>query len=235
MSQPKHFLLEQKHVKRNTIRDLILGGQDGLVNVLGIVFGVSAAGGATHIILAAGLAATFAEAVSMGAVNYTSTLSERDHYLKELSQERKEIELDPDEEREEVRALYRQRGFSGELLDKIVEQLTKDKESWAQTMMIEELRLEPIETKNIIGSSIIVGAATIGGSLIPLLPYFVSSSSQNIYSSLIVSALALFLVGFYQAKSYVGNPFIKGTQLLLIGIGAALIGFIVGKFFNATI
>ena len=57
-----------------SFHDLILGGQDGLVNVLGIILGLVAAGASAHIIIVAGLAAGFSEAVSMGGVAYTSAL-----------------------------------------------------------------------------------------------------------------------------------------------------------------
>jgi VIT1/CCC1 family predicted Fe2+/Mn2+ transporter len=60
---------------------VILGGQDGLVNMLGIVLGVVAAGGSTHNLIAAGLAAAITESISMGAVAYTSFGSDRDFYL----------------------------------------------------------------------------------------------------------------------------------------------------------
>src|SRR5438105_10500117 len=81
------------------LRDVILGGQDGLVNVLGIVLGLTAASASIRLIIAAGLAATFSESVSMGAVAYTSSLAERDYYLSESAREQREIEQLPDEER----------------------------------------------------------------------------------------------------------------------------------------
>lgn len=63
------------------LHDLILGGQDGLVNVLGVVLGVAAATASTRVVLIAGLAATFAESISMGAVAYTSAKAAREYYL----------------------------------------------------------------------------------------------------------------------------------------------------------
>jgi len=63
------------------LHDIILGGQDGLVNVLGIVLAVAAATASTRIVLISGLAATFAESISMGAVAYTSTKAAREYYL----------------------------------------------------------------------------------------------------------------------------------------------------------
>jgi len=80
------------------LRDIILGGQDGLVNVLGIVLGATAAGADPRILVAAALAATFAESLSMGAVAYTSRLAERDHYLSELQRELREIRECPEED-----------------------------------------------------------------------------------------------------------------------------------------
>ncbi len=67
-------LEELKH-RQLDLRDIILGGQDGLVNVLGIVLGVAAASGNSRIVLVAGLAATFAESFSMAAVAYTSSIA----------------------------------------------------------------------------------------------------------------------------------------------------------------
>jgi VIT1/CCC1 family predicted Fe2+/Mn2+ transporter len=54
------------------LHDLILGGQDGLVNTLGLALGAVAAGADTRLVVAAALAGAIAESVSMGAVAYTS-------------------------------------------------------------------------------------------------------------------------------------------------------------------
>lgn len=93
------------------MRDVILGGQDGLVNVLGIVLGVSAASQDNKILIAASMAAAFAEAVSMAAVAYTSTLAQIDHYQKEWETEKAEIKTDPREETEEIREIYQKKVF----------------------------------------------------------------------------------------------------------------------------
>src|SRR5574342_1046426 len=85
------------------LSDVILGGQDGLVNVLGVILGVAAATSDSRIVIAAGLAATFAESISMGAVAYTSKLAEHDHYRSEVERERREIREMPEAEAQEVR------------------------------------------------------------------------------------------------------------------------------------
>src|SRR3954468_11927429 len=92
---------KEKHRTNNSLRDVILGGQDGLVNMLGISLGVIAAGGSTHVLIVTGLAAAITESISMGAVAYTSFGSDRDFYLAERDRERREVASRPDEERQE--------------------------------------------------------------------------------------------------------------------------------------
>src|SRR6266705_1071092 len=90
----------EHHRKTNWLRDVILGGQDGLVNILGIELGVVAAGGSTAVLVTTGLAAAITESISMGAVAYTSSVSERDYYRAEQVREQREIETVPEEERQ---------------------------------------------------------------------------------------------------------------------------------------
>ena len=77
----------EAHRRGNWLRDVILGGQDGLVNILGIILGVIAGGGSDVVLLAAGFAAAITESISMGAVGYTSSVSERDYYESEKARE----------------------------------------------------------------------------------------------------------------------------------------------------
>src|SRR5437868_3644893 len=111
----------EKPRTNNSLRDVILGGQDGLVNMLGISLGVVAAGGSTHILIVTGLAAAITESISMGAVAYTSFGSDRDFYLAERDRERREVASRPDEERQEIREIYAAKGFKGQLLEEVVE------------------------------------------------------------------------------------------------------------------
>jgi hypothetical protein len=87
----------ERHRTTNWLRDVILGGQDGLVNILGIILGVIAADGSTTVLLVTGVAAAITESISMGAVGYTSSISERDYYEAERRRELEEIEATPDE------------------------------------------------------------------------------------------------------------------------------------------
>src|SRR5213080_4095315 len=89
----------EHHRHTNSLRDVILGGQDGLVNILGIILGVIAGDGSRAVLLAAGFAAAITESISMGAVGYTSSVSQRDYYQAERAREAVEIDTMPDAER----------------------------------------------------------------------------------------------------------------------------------------
>src|SRR3989442_8372786 len=103
----------KQHRTKNSLRDVILGGQDGLVNMLGIALGVVAARGSNHVLVVTGIAAAITESISMGAVAYTSFGSDRDFYAAEKETEQQEISSEPDEEREEIGEIYATKGFSG--------------------------------------------------------------------------------------------------------------------------
>src|SRR6266480_4118026 len=115
--------LAEKHAQPGLLSDFILGSQDGLVNVLGVILGVAVASRDITIILAGGLAATFAESISMGAVAYTSTLAWRGHYLAEVEREKEEMRTLPDLERQEVRDILERWDFHGVELDEMLEKI----------------------------------------------------------------------------------------------------------------
>src|SRR3989338_7519647 len=94
------------HGGGSILRQVILGGEDCLVNVLGVILGVAAATSDLRIIIIAGLAATFAESISMAAVAYTSSRAEQDYYAKMVEHEKDEIKNLPEVEREEIRLIY---------------------------------------------------------------------------------------------------------------------------------
>jgi len=228
----------EPHKVSSNLRDIILGGQDGLVNVLGIILGIAVASQDLRIILAGGLAATFAESISMAAVAYTSTKAEQSYYQSELEREKREIKEMPEIEKEEVREIYRRKGFSGKLLEEVVAKITSDETVWLEEMMRFELDLAPAETKNAFFSSFVVGTAAFIGSLIPLMPFFfirelALSISEAVWISLAVSAATLFVVGAYKAKTTVGDWKKSGLEITVIGIASALVGYAIGLFFRA--
>jgi VIT1/CCC1 family predicted Fe2+/Mn2+ transporter len=214
------------------LADVILGGQDGLVNTLGVILGVAAATADARIVIAAGLAATFAESISMGAVAYTSKLAEHDLYHSEREREHRHIHLAPDVEIEEIRDIYRKKGFEGETLEKIVDVITSNPDVWVNVMMSEEFQMSPPEKGKAFNSAVLVGFSALAGSLIPLFPFFFINVNLSIWISIVTAAVTLFSVGVYKARITVGKPFKSGMEMAIIGTVSALAGYVVGVIFK---
>ncbi len=132
------------------LSEIILGGQDGLVNTLGVILGVAAASQDIRIIIAGGLAATFAESISMGAVAYTSSLADADFYRAQMARERREIKEMPDLERQEIREIFQGWSFEGELLDQVVDHVSQHEAHWVDIMMAHELGVRVIGEAELI-------------------------------------------------------------------------------------
>ncbi len=217
------------HAPGSMISDIILGGQDGIVNVLGVVLGVAAASGESRIIIAAALATTFAESLSMGAVAYTSRLAEKEVYEGQVEREKDHIRRFAPVEREEIRQIYESKGFTGKQLDEIVDTITADEQRWVDVMMAEELKVAPIEERGLLKAAVIVGFAAIIGSLVPVVPFFGLPISWAMWSSIALAGCSLFVVGAYKATVTVGVWWKAGVQMLIIGIVTALVSYAIGK------
>ncbi len=217
------------------IKDIILGAQDGLVNVLGVILAVAAATTVTKLVIIAGLAATFAESISMGAVAYTSTKSLKAFYQSELEREKREIEELPKQEREEIKQVYIQKGFTGTLLNQVVSKITSNKKVWLDTMMNEELKLPAPENEKPVKSALVVGFSALVGSLFPLLSFLFLPVPEASIISIIISILVLFLLGAAKAKVTVGKWWRSGLEISIIGIVAALVGYGIGAILGVTV
>jgi VIT1/CCC1 family predicted Fe2+/Mn2+ transporter len=205
------------------------------VNILGIILGVIAADGSTTVLLVTGVAAAITESISMGAVGYTSSIAERDYYESERRTELAEITAEPDAERREIRDIYASKGFSGDLLDRVVETITTNRDRWLQTMMDEELHLQPVLTRDALRTAAVVTFATLIGHVIPLVPFALLERTQALVTAFVLSGLVLFGVGAYSAVTLVGNWRSSGLRMVLIGLGAAIVGYAISKALGAAV
>jgi len=225
----------EKHRSANLLSDFILGSQDGLVNVLGILLGLSAATSNLTLIYVAAFAALGAESVSMGAVAYTSTLARRKQYLKELENEQYEIKNVPKVEKEEVRDVFRSWGYTGKVLERATDVIVNNPKAWLEFMMSYELHLESVGKSEPRRSFLVVLGSTIVGSFIPLIPYLLRGGDvvASAVGSVILSGAVLFFIGYYEARTTVGSLWRSGLQMAIIGLGAGVAGFLIGHFIGA--
>lgn len=223
---------EQHSKLGSKLRDFILGWQDGMVNVLGLILGVASATQSVRLIMISGLAAAFAEAISMAAVAYTSTKAELDFYNSELEKERREIRQMPEAERQEIREIYFKKGFRGSLLEAVVRKVTSNKKVWTDTMMQEELKLSPVNDKP-KDAAVIVLIASLVSPMIPMIPFLFFPIISAIIVSFTLSVITLFVTGAIEARLTIGNWKKRGLEMVIVGTAAAVLGYLVGKVLGA--
>jgi len=214
------------------VGDFVYGAIDGSVTTFAVISGVAGASLSSNIVIILGLANLFADGFSMAVGNYLSSKSDREFIEKERKREEWEIENYPKGEVEEIRAIYRKKGFKGKNLENAVKTIISNKEVWVDTMMKNELNLIEEKTSPIKkGAVTFVSFAIVG--FIPLSPYFLSFFSETIKASvyqlsIIMTFIAFFFIG--SAKVYVTkkNWLISGLETLLVGGAAAIIAYGIG-------
>lgn len=211
------------------IREVVYGATDGLVTSLGFVIGVFGALHESRLIVITGIAGATAGALSMGFSAYISSKSQREFFLAEIERERREMKEMPEKEREEVRKIYRAKGFHGEELEMVVRRITADPKVWLRTMMEEELGLvaTSFDTPWLVG--VITMASYLGGAFLPIFPYMGSAPSAAFPWSVGVSVAALFGLGAGKTR-LTRTPWLKsGLEMMAIGLISALVGYGIGR------
>src|SRR6476619_4367186 len=171
-----HLHHEEHLQSSDLLRDIVIGMSDGLTVPFALAAGLSGAVDSTGIIIIAGNAEIAAGSIAMGLGSFLVGKTEQDHYNSELKREYWEVDNLPDKEEEEVRVFFESLGLSKEVQNKAVSELTKDKDRWVDFMMKYELNLDKPDPKRARKSAFNIGASYIVGGLVPLSPYFFTSS-----------------------------------------------------------
>ncbi len=220
------------------IGEFVYGGIDGSVTTFAVVAGAAGAQLDSAIVIILGFANLIADGFAMSVGSYLSTKSEKQKYQKHKNIEYWEVDHLPEKEREEVREIYAAKGFEGELLEQVVEQITADKDRWVDVMMKEELEMAE-ETKSPIAMGAVTFVSFLILGFIPLIIYVVdytvgTEADLFVYSS-VMTFIIFGLIGY--AKSYVTNTSrIRGMfETLFLGGSAALLAYFVGDLLEKII
>jgi VIT1/CCC1 family predicted Fe2+/Mn2+ transporter len=211
--------------------EFVYGGIDGAVTTFAVVAGGFGANLDSGIILILGFANLFADGFSMSVGAYLAAKSEKENYKKHQDLEYWEVENLPDVERHEIKEIYSEKGFKGELLEKIVEQICSDKDLWVAEMMKDELNMMK-DTKSPfrIGLATLVSFIIVG--FIPLTVYlwdfFIEVQLNVFISTSILTAIAFMLVGWLKSLVNQTPPFKSVAETLLLGLLAALVAYYIG-------
>lgn len=212
--------------------EFVYGGIDGSVTTFAVVAGAAGAELGASIVIILGFANLFADGFSMSIGSYLSTKSERDNYQKHKRVEYWEVDHLPDREREEIREIYRAKGFEGELLEQVVATITEDRDRWVDVMMKEELEMiEEHKSPLMMGAVTFISFVVVG--FIPLLAYVydysTAASIDNTFTiACVLTSLAFAGIGWMKAAVTQTSRWKGLLETLVLGASAAILSYWVG-------
>jgi vacuolar iron transporter family protein len=219
-----------------TLRAVIFGVSDGLVSNLALVMGVAGASqGEGSFVLLAGVAGLLAGACSMAAGEYISMQSQRELFERQIALERAELEAMPEEEQAELAAVYRSKGFTEAEANTIAERMFEDPEHALDTLVREELGLDPDELGSPWGAAAGSFVAFAIGALVPVLPYLFTTGATSFVAAIALSVAALFAVGAGVSLLTGRGLLYSGSRQVLIGAAAAIVTYLVGHLIGVAV
>ncbi|WP_439450019.1 VIT1/CCC1 transporter family protein [Stenotrophomonas sp. ATs4] len=215
------------------LRAAVLGANDGIVSVAGLVVGVAASGASASTILATGVAGTVAGAMSMAAGEYVSVQTQADTEDADLAMEKRELHEDPHSELEELTAIYRHRGLEPALARQVAEQLTAHDALGAHARdelgITEELRARPLQA-----AMASAGAFTCGAAL-PVLTALLAPIDKVAMMTTASTLLGLCLTGAMAAQAGGASPVRGAIRVMFWGALAMAAAAGVGRLLGAHV
>lgn len=217
--------------------EFVYGGIDGSVTTFAVVAGAAGANLNDSVVIILGFANLIADGFSMSVGSYLSKKTEMQTYERHRQAECWEVENAPEEGREEVREIYRAKGFEGPLLEQVVEVITADKDRWVNVMMKDELEMMQ-DTRPPLSMAAVTYLSFIAVGIVPLIPYTISWLREGLPGEgLIADPFALSC--FMTALSFVGIGYLKTfvtersvarsiIETVFLGASAAVLAYYVG-------
>ncbi|WP_454289093.1 VIT1/CCC1 transporter family protein [Rhizobium arsenicireducens] len=212
------------------LRAAVLGANDGIVSTASLVVGVASASAGSSEVLVAGIAGLVAGAMSMAAGEYVSVSSQSDTEQADLDRERKELETQPEFEREELAQIYVARGIQPDLARQVADQLMAKDALAAHAL--DELGISEMTTARPIQAALTSAATFAVGAALPLLMVFISPANLLVWTVSLASLLFLALLGAVGARAGGANVWRATLRVTFWGAFAmaltAGIGAVVG-------
>lgn len=211
------------------MRDGVLGAMDGCVTTFAVVAGAIGGSLSEGVVIILGLANLIADGFSMAVGNYLGAKSQNEELDKAIALEMKHIEMVPEGEKEEVRQIYAAKGFQGDLLEKVVDVIVADRNSWVNAMISDEWGLRRGDSRPLRAGTATFAAFCLAG-LIPLLAFLIPMvpSELRFRISCAATAATFFMIGLIKG-AILGKPAWKsGLGAMLLGGSAAALAYAVG-------
>ena len=219
-----------KHIRgRGLISGIALGLSDGLVTNIAFLSGFGSATSNIGIIRFAGIAVMLAGSLSMFFGGLLAGRSETELFRADAAREASEIETEPEEERNELKSFYLQKGLTSQEADIVVKRVTSDKRKWLEDLLTHELHIHEAELENPFKVALAIGLAFLAGAFVPLVPYLIlSSKNLALIISIVLSLIFLFGAGYWKGMIVGRNRAKNAVEMLAIGAFASLLLYAVG-------
>jgi vacuolar iron transporter family protein len=226
--QEKH-----EHIRgRGLISSSALGLADGLITNLSFLTGFGGAISDINVIRFAGLAAMLAGAVSMFFGGILGARSELDLYAADSRREAFEIDNEREEEIQELKNLYVEKGLTEAEAETVVGRVSANKDRFLEDMLANELHIHKSHLERPYKVGIVIGLSFLIGALVPLVPYYLTAEkTYSVPTSLIFSLAFLFAAGAWKGRIVGRHAWRSGLETLLIGAVATAILFVIGTAF----
>ncbi|HLZ29511.1 MAG TPA: VIT1/CCC1 transporter family protein [Chloroflexota bacterium] len=229
---------ERSRIERlSRVRQLVFGSLDGLVVPLGVVSGVAGGLGDSRAVIVAGIAEAFAGALSMGAGEFISGRSEAQVQQTEVNKELHEMQTSPEFELRELMQMYAQDGVTPDDARVLVTTLARYPRAYQKAMVSTELGISTLEPDTVkVPEALTIGGAYLVGSVFPLIAYFFFPVPVALPISLVLTFVALVIVGIIKGKLASMNLFRSVGEIVVIGIlsagGGYLLGIMIPRLFG---
>ncbi len=217
----------------NWLRAGVLGANDGIVSVAGIVVGVAGATPARGAIFTAGLAGLVAGAVSMSLGEYVSVSTQRDSERAQLAQERRELASTPERELAELTAIYQAKGLSAATASTVAAELTAHDALAAH--LDAELHLNPDDLANPVQAAAASALSFVMGALLPLLAILLPPVSWRVPVTVVAVLVALAVAGVISARLGGSKARPAVVRVVIGGAAGLALTYGIGHLFGTAI
>lgn len=219
--------------KLNWIRAAVLGANDGIVSVAGLVVGVAGATTNQGVILTAGIAGLVAGALSMAAGEYVSVGSQRDAEKAIIEREIIELENNPERELNELAAIYEQKGLSPKTAKQVAIEFTKKDPIKAH--LEAEMGINQDELTNPVHAAIASAISFTLGAILPLLAILLPPPSLRVPVTFLAVVIALMITGYISATLGEASRRKATVRVVIWGVFAMTVTYAIGSFFGVHI
>jgi vacuolar iron transporter family protein len=225
---PDHLSAE-RHVggRAAWLRAAVLGANDGLISTASLIVGVAAANSSRSAVLVAGIAGLTAGALSMAAGEFVSVSSQRDTERADIERERAELVNSPEAEHEELIQIYRNRGLSKELSERIADELSSGDRLTVHAR--DELGINVEALANPTQASIVSALSFVLGAIVPILVVALSPASIRVPITMAITLVGLVVLGSVGARLGGAPPRRAALRVLIGGTLALLIALGIGR------